>query len=1018
MADDDNNNKPDDVNSSSGPVNKTGGREILPGTDAPATISLAKIAEDVGRQHLRKTQRQQEIQTRIDLEEKRLDDKMASGPIVQAIADFPNSREAITRSVREQHDEEVARDEHRVERIRYSGLHRAQEQLRRHLKAQLSLPKMNTMANELASTEAGVISKGEELAQKSPGELARMMRAQHADLQSKENEAEAISRFAFGLPEEGKESNFNFELTGEASQKLESMGSSTAQIARRMAEIKTAQKIQKSEGRDYQSMLSKITRGAARAEQDLESHAASEEVKKGHVTIEKKVKDEDRFEKQEVSEKDIKKEIINQERELLEVKKKLITATEQDAEAHLKHGAQLVDNIDKLKKADQDRGQGGGRSGGIYNTAAMVGSISGSLGHGVDELLVGQRMQKMSNRAGFANIENEKYDTYRAALSGDMHSMMMLSQFAGSENFGTSLKYGKQGANLTKDIAAGADVLAGLSLAGMGIVGGIAGAAGGGGATGATAAAQGYSAAVAGAVNGVVITSDMAQGISANQAKIGGENLHMETARAITKIPAFQMQQLYNFGMGMGTAAIGMGGNAEDFLRQTTGSNTLLDKMKAMNISPEQMSQMTSFGVSEIGSTFNTDMVTSARGLEMSGRGAMAENLQRNAMLAQAGANNPQVALQSVLEAAVGRGFDNSKSVTALVQHTSDMAKQSAVSMAAGVDVTGTISSILAATADPSLANREFALERARTAQETMKETTTNVSTDLAGRLNTERVAQLTGLGANSAQFAAQLTPAELQKLKTMDDAEAQAFYRKRGIDPSEFKGGVREGTLGLISAQAKSLALGRDLQGLAYGTGEEREGLEQAIKAGKTYNELPPNLQVLAGRMSKLTGEEYISGAKAALNAGNVAGASDQVNKDIKGEGGGELLKTFDQMRTAGFGQLADAAVQATKEFGTAAESIKALAAAVKDLRGKDVEGVMSDSAAKAAAGEGGAQIFNSAVDKFDVVVNKLMERAGLDKGAIEAEQKFSKAQMQSLEREMNRVLPKNKTQKAGANK
>jgi hypothetical protein len=1016
MADDDNNNKPDDVNSSSGPVNKTGGREILPGTDAPATINLAKIAEDIGRQHLRKTQRQQEIQARVDESQKRLDEKMASGPIVQAMTDYPNSREAITRSVREQHDEEVARDEHRIERIRHSGLHRAQEQLRRQLKTQLSVPKMNTMANELASTEAGVISKGEELAQKSPGELARMMRAQHADLQSKENEAEAISRFAFGSPEEGKQSGFNFELTGEASQQLESMGSSAAQIARRIAEIKTAQKIQRSEGRDYQSMLSKITRGAARAEQDLESHEVSEEIKKGHVSIKKKIEGGEGYEQQQVSEKNIKQEIINQERELLAVKKQLVTATEEASEKLLEHGAQLADNIEKLKKADQDMGQGGGRRGGLYNQAMMAGSIFGSIGQAADAIFVGQRMQKMSNRAGFANIENEKYDTYRAALSGDMHSMMMLSQFAGSEEFGSSLKIGKNAANVAKGLAAGSEIVAGGTLLTAGVTGGTVGAAGGGIATGASAATQAVSMIASGTSNLAVLAADEAQQISPNEAKIAGENLDMETRRAITKIPAFQMQQLYNFGMGMGTAAIGMGGKAEDFLSQTTGSNTLLDKMKAMNISPEQMSQMTSFGVSEIGSTFNVDMITSARGLEMSGRGTMAENLQRNAMLAQAGANNPQVALQSVLEAAVGRGFDNSKSVTALVQHTSDMAKQSAVSMAAGVDVTGTISSILAATADPSLADRGFALERARTAQETMKETTTNVSTDLAGRLNTERVAQLTGLSANSAQFAAQLTPAELQKLKTMDDAEAQAFYRKRGIDPSEFKGGVKEGTLGLISAQAKSLALGRDLQGLVYGTEEEREGLEQAIKVGKTYNELPPNLQVLAGRMSKLTGEEYISGAKAALNAGNVAGASDQVNKDIKGEGGGELLKSFDQMRTAGFGQLADAAVQATKQFGTAAESIKALAEAAKELRGRDVEGVMSDAAAKAAAGEGGAKIFDEAVKNFDRVVNKMMEKAGLDKAAIQEE--FDKSQKAAQSVKIPEMPKNSNTAKAGPQK
>ena len=985
----------DDINKKSGSVNQSGSSGPI--EDVLQSEFVSRV-EQIGREFGRTTGRQQRLERLIQKSSE--DQAKAERALMnQKFGSFSDEQTAM-QQLREDFEGKRRSREEELGQVGSARITKAQDLARNALMNELSPARIRTQARELAQTDPSIQAEAARMAQTMS---SRQIRQEQAGIQTTLGSLEVKGQNIInrGLFAPSSEAGMAFEVSPEGSKQIQMLSTSVGGIARQEAIVQAAQRIQRAQGRDYQSRMENIARGATSAQEALNvSNIGQQLSEKGAVTV-SDVGDQGQVSSREVREKDIKGELVRQSEALLNVWKKLQTATEESAEKLQEHAEKIQENIDNLEEAQRQVGGGGGRSGNtIGNLMAFSGGFQ-ALGAGAQQLFVGQRMQNMSNRAGLADIENEKYSTYRAALSGDMTAMMALGQFGAAGEFGKSIARGQnaaQGLQLAGsalETAAGGYMLAqggGQQLnpiaQGLGTAGGAA-----------NTAAQGGQMMVQGLVNATVTGVDMYNQTSATSAKIQAENIDMATRRKLAEIPGFQMQQLYGLGMGMGTAAIGMGGGAEAFLGRTLGDNAFLDRMRGMNISPEQMGQMVGFGVNNIGSTFNEEMAFTARGLEKSGRGTREENLQRMGMLAQAGANNPQVALQNVLEAAVGRGFDNSKSMTLLVQNTAEMAKQSAVAMAGGVDMTGTISTILAAGADRGLTNREFALERARTVQESITETATNVSTDLAGLMNTTGISARTGLSASSAQFAAQLTPAEVQSYMKMDESKARAELVSRGINPEEFKGGVKAGLQGLYQNQISSLVRGAGMRGVAFGTDEQRARIEAALSKGEAgYRSLSEEDKVLAGRlMPGIRGEELFRGA-GAISATNESGAAQNVNNAMKGEGAGEFLKSIDKLRTAGFGQLSDAAKQATTQFGSAAETMKKLADQVERLRGADVEKVMSDAAAKAAGTGEGSKVFSDAVDVFKEAVDKLAVKAGIDTTSMRREESSTQRAAENL--------------------
>jgi hypothetical protein len=756
-----------------------------------------------------------------------------------------------------------------------------------------------------------------------------------------------------------------------------------------LAKIEVAQRQQRELGLDPKSKLSSLYKAASHAESIIGREDIASQYSSDKIQIQRYNEQTQKTETQTIKRAEIEKSIVEQSKDLLNAMKELANAAEGTAEkiAAEKKALTAKENIEKLEQAESlGRDQGRPTSGPMQRAqnAMNAGTILSGFAQGIDQLFVGQRMRVMANQAGLAAEENEKYDTYRKALAGDVMSMDMLTQFGASENFGGQMYAGKQVAKGASVAANAAEAFAGGTIMAASTESSVPGAVTGTLGQNVMSGSQGFGMLVSGTTNTIVDSVDIAKEISATEAKLAGRQLNMETRRTVNYVPAFQKQQLVNYGTSMRGAAMGLGSGpeAESFLNRTLNDNAFLQRMQDARVSPEEMGQMLSYGVNEIGSTFNEESAFTARGLEKSGLGSRQENLQRMGMLAQAGANNPQTALSNVLEAAIGRGFDNSKSVGVLVKNTAEMASQSGAAIAAGMDVSGAIATTLAAGAlsKEQMPNREFALERSRQVQEVLAQAATDTSTSVLGLINTSNISAKTGLSSRAANFAAQLSPVELKELEGMNDDQAKAFLRNRGIPVTEFKGDLRAGIQGLMRGQVERQMLG-EIGGGFLGTEEQRNRLVDAVLDKKTtYESLKPEDQEFLGQLYKgKTGQEAFKGMKGQF-AENVSGSEDEVNKIKKGKPAGAVAEALDEFSTAASAQLAKAAVTATASIGTAATALNGFATSMNKLLSSDFEKLATTAAARAAGGDDTvaqetSRMLNSAASSFAASAAKLAE-------------------------------------------
>jgi hypothetical protein len=757
-------------------------------------------------------------------------------------------------------------------------------------------------------------------------------------------------------------------------------------LTRELAQITAAQSIQSAMGADPASKLKDIV-GASKAAQGLLStEAIAREVQAGGVNISQggQIKN--------VSMANIQGEMINQAKALTDALRQLsetTNKTDEELGSLRQQAEESSKNFEKLKEAS-GMGGGGDRFGRTASGLSSVSGMFGALAAGIYNVGVGQRIQEKGITAGYANIENFKYETYKQAAAGDIASQLMLTQFGGAEKFAGSLK-NWAGASVAARAAGGvAQIGAGVAQGASALNPGQAVISTSNAVNAGIAGGQNV---VGGAAVTVEAAADAMRGITTGQAYQQGFYAQLDAWKAVSSIRMQQLQGFRNYSVGMGTVAAQMGGRGGDFINATV-SDKMLGAMSEARISPEQMIAMSHLGINQMGSMFDTDQVMTARGLERSGMGTMEQNMQRMGRLASAGSNNPRDGLAQVLEAAVGKGFDSSKSMDLLVDYTSQMVKQNATATAAGLNLTGVTATMLGATADPNIKNREFALDRAMTAQQAAQQIMTNTDVSFAGMLNTARISKATGLGGTDAIYAAKLTSAELrdmqQKLKSGDEASVRSALMEKGVNPNNFKGGLTKGVGSLLDASLMTLAEGGGI-GLATGTSGQRRNVQNAMKSGD-FSKLTEEERVLMGRIGAqhgVTGSE-IGRAGAAVNAQNKQGAQDQVTGAMKGDTGSDVLKNLDFMRTQGFKQLSDAAKAATADLGGATKALSGLATLAKDidknLGGESGEKDFATSAAKSAASFGeGAKTFQTSAGIFAESVKIFAAVAGNEKGANE---------------------------------
>jgi hypothetical protein len=737
--------------------------------------------------------------------------------------------------------------------------------------------------------------------------------------------------------------------------------------------IEAAQRQMRSMGLDPQSRIESLFSAGERAQRAVSAQEISRQLASGSGEFGGK------------SLQDLRQQEVTLSQQLIQQLDRLKDSAGKSAEEINKMRESAEKTAEQLEKTQEAISQtgGGNMRGGTYGALNLLAGGFGAIGQAFQQIGVSQRIGERANIAGYAGIENQKYATYKAAAAGDVASQLMLSQFAAAETFGRDIKSAAQ-VSLTAYAAGSATQIA---------AGGVrayeaalqkanpAAYATGTSTQNSIALMQGAQDVIQGAASTAIIGADIARGVTPNQSAIAAIQADLQARRAIMAVSAEQLQGFRDFGVGMGAAAIGMGRAGGAFVNQAV-SNTTLNQMVSSRISPEQMAQMATFGAQQIGSTFGMSQIFAARGLERSGFGTIQENMQRMAALAGAGANNPEKGLGSVLEAAFSKSLDGSKALNMVVENTAAMVESSSARQF-GIDTTSAAAQILVSGVNEKDPNKEFAIKQAMTAEQRLRQIGTNTGVDFSGMSAVARISRATGLSGVESIIAQSIDDQTLVSLKKGGRKEAFDYFSKMGINVQQQNVGtlienlMKARTATLFEAGGSGLAVGLDVNYLT-----------QKRQQNARYEDLDPKQKQLLAQTAQLAriaggGEELYRRAGAFYETGPNKLIKETAEKAIKGELGTDQQKMLDEMRTQGFKQLSQAALEATKGFNSATDALKALGNLAKEVEKiGDVggEGKFKTAAADAAGTFGKSTMqFEKSVENFSRAVSQMMTRSGI---------------------------------------
>lgn len=797
--------------------------------------------------------------------------------------------------------------------------------------------------------------------------------------------AESVAAAGSMFTNRGPRKDLTNTITGNAEQ--------ANNLVKELTSIDLAMKTRRQTGSDPLSKFEKLNSIGKQADDLLSAKQVGEELNRGGVNINKG------GQSMQIANADIGKALAQEAENLKKALSDLANSAGKSAEElniMRKSAEESASNFEKLQKASA--GGGGGASGAQWASAA--GGMFNAVGNGIQQIAVGQRLGQVGNVAGYAGIENQKYDMYKSARGGNVLNQMLSSTWGDAEAFGKELKTGQQaavGAYTAGGIAQSAAGAFKVAEGATGKVVGIGGQLLGTGSLSTNEALSGAQDLTQGLSTTAVNGMDLLRGVSTNAAAIQGTQAQMAARRELLKIPAEQLQGFRDFGVGLSTAAQGMGKRGEAFLSESMNEGGV-NNMINSRLSPEQMAQASQQGVAAMGSQFNTGQVFAARGLERSGMGNMSENMQRMTALAGAGSNNPQAGLASVLESAFSKSLDSSKAISAMVDNTATMAMGSGA-RAAGLDITSGAAAVLAANINPNDKNQEFAVNRAASAAQLTRDIATNTDVSFSGMVNTARISKTTGLSGTSSILAAGLTPEELSTLKGLGSKEAGEFLFKKGIDVKDtIQKDPTKVVDQLIANQTMTVLEGRG-KGLGLMDADTRESIAKTIGKGGTFEQLNEKQKFKLNEVAAFSGytgggEEMFRSAGAAGTRGATAQNKKDVGAAMAGEGGGDILKDIDKLRTSGFTQLSEQVKFATTTMGGFTKALTVLVNMNDELEkfGKGGgEAKFSDAASEAAASFGEHTTnFGVHVAAFDAALKATFGKAGLgnnDAGMREVE-------------------------------
>lgn len=680
----------------------------------------------------------------------------------------------------------------------------------------------------------------------------------------------------------------------------------------------------------------------------------------------------------------------------------LKTATDDTKDSMRKVAEQEAENFKKVS--------GSGGSGGRYDRMAAYGGAAGGalefasqIGR---EVLLNQTNTITGNRITAAGLTNNLFDRRRAALSGDMTQLTMLTSGAmqGAQKEGGVNKRTSQGVDIASGIGG---IVAGIGGLGAVLGGGAAGAA----ITGTAATLVGTAAApivagaaaIGGAIWGASKLVNVVRGADSNAEKLAEEQRQISLASQMAHIPGAYRQRLYDYGQSTRGAALEIGGTAGAAFTNRFAGNSAgieLQRMEAARIGTEQFTQLAAVAGAQQGSVFNADQIYAARNLERTGMGTMQTNIGRMGALAGGGSNNPQASLQQVLEAAFTKSLDGAKTLNMIVENSAQMARSSAGATMAGLDTTGSYARIQAGLVNPNTQNKEMAVNRAATATGILNNLSTGTGfnwSDQVGMSMIERAGKVDYLTAKNLKSLDIGTTAALKK-------EAEDLGKMSKTDPNASKANAalsdKLTTMGLIDFTKNGQV---DTSGLLK-TISAKEAATRSVSLAGTgvtnmagYSEYAggASLESLKSKFPELyravtKGAVAITGATGAELA--TGGAATNISTDAKASATSKMTgtanintaqKTLDDIATVQFVEMTKEASAAAKQLGGVADALGKINEASAALAGKlsdSTSGDVMKSGARAAESfEMGAETFTTGVTQFGNILNAFAKQIGV---------------------------------------
>jgi hypothetical protein len=537
----------------------------------------------------------------------------------------------------------------------------------------------------------------------------------------------------------------NVETMASIGGAFHSVRTNTAELAK----YKAAYRHIRSQGLDPESQFQEAASEAGRAEGILLRNKVSKNIEQNAYG----------------SAEDLTKREIQIAERLLKIKKELVEVTEEESEKAEKLFAErrkLSEELTEVGEARRQQGGGGGqgRFGALRKYGPLIDAAE----------LIPQGIRTANNVAltdvnlqrSAADWENTKYGLYTRAAKGDMAALSAMESFSTAEQFGNLLGAGERASSVFDVLlSAGRGALYGAGT------GAVAGALGGPIGAGGGAIIGGIGGALSGIGNAVF-------GQSAAGINLQGRHAVLDAQMALASISSQQRQGFYNFSTGLAVAGRNMGGSAREAMIQGLTSTQGLDMMSNLGITPDQMIAYQSFGAQTIGNTFSTNQVALSRRLERAGLGDVQQNLMRIGGFAEAGANNPQKALETTMSYALSSAIENSKVLNAVAQNTAGLSYAGA---ALGIDTTAAAARgiTLGVRQDQ---NQGFMVSQNAMMQQTLASRMTDINVGLTpgiGLAATTRALGRAGIGSINAPLVQMLDPATLQTL--MQTAETGDAY-------------------------------------------------------------------------------------------------------------------------------------------------------------------------------------------------------------------------------------------------